>query len=160
MKNIVAVKRQAENNLVTMTQTLTKEVQFMNSRMKQKLLYQIGLTDEPWQVKDDVILDRVYSQDQLNDDDILGQRQRANSFSKWDGPIATREKYNHISKVPTIEYIQPELHNILRTRARSAANKEPNYERIIKRQKKFKTLFDKRAYFAKKQKEADEDKVL
>ena len=44
-----------------MGETLTEELHFLNRRMKQKLMFQIGLTDEQWMEKDDFIEDDIYS---------------------------------------------------------------------------------------------------
>ena len=50
---------------------MVDEFQFLNRRLRQKLLFQIGLTDDPWQDKRDFILDEVYSQDLNDPDDVL-----------------------------------------------------------------------------------------
>jgi hypothetical protein len=41
-------KGQFEGNLIRMCESLTDEFMYSCKRMKQKLLYQIGLTDDPW----------------------------------------------------------------------------------------------------------------
>jgi len=40
-------------------------------RFRHKLLYQIGLTDDPWQAKDDFVVDDLYSQDSDDPGDVL-----------------------------------------------------------------------------------------
>ena len=62
-KKVKASIKKSEERLYTMTTTLTGEIQYMNRRLKQKLLYQIGLTDDPWEDKSDVILDKCFSED-------------------------------------------------------------------------------------------------
>jgi len=39
--------------------------------MKQKLLYQLGLIDDPWCIKDDDIVDDLVSENSKNSKDIL-----------------------------------------------------------------------------------------
>ena len=46
-----------------MSERLTDEFIYSCKRLKQKLLYQIGLTDDPWQEKEAFILDDEFSQD-------------------------------------------------------------------------------------------------
>jgi len=65
-------------------QRLTDEFQYLNRRLRQKLLYQIGLTDDPWQDKRDYIMDDVYSQDPDDPDDVL-KIKRSASFDKFTG---------------------------------------------------------------------------
>ena len=56
----------------------------MNKRLRHKLLYQIGLTDDPWQDKRDFVLDEEYSQNPNDPDDVLKVK-RSNSFDKFTG---------------------------------------------------------------------------
>ena len=69
------------------TQKLTKEVEYMNNRMKQKLLYQLGLIDDPWCIKDDDIVDDLVSENSKNSKDILQLRKAPSEFewatNKW-----------------------------------------------------------------------------
>lgn len=62
-RSILMGKREMEKKMVDMCDMMTKEVEYMNNRMKQTLLYQIGMIDDPWQIKDDAIVDDEYSQD-------------------------------------------------------------------------------------------------
>jgi len=71
---------------------LTDEFQHLNRRFRHKLLYQIGLTDDPWQDKRDFILDDVYSQDPNDPDDVL-KIKRSASFDKFAG-IGLRHDVN------------------------------------------------------------------
>lgn len=65
-----------------MTHSLTSEMQFLNRRLKQKLLYQIGLTDDPWNENDDKILDTCYSEDSQDPHDFIKYR-RSESVDKF-----------------------------------------------------------------------------
>lgn len=49
--------------MLCMAETLTQEMHYIHQRMKQKLLYQIGLIDDPWRETNDFIEDDLYSQD-------------------------------------------------------------------------------------------------
>lgn len=46
-----------ELNLYKLGENLTDEMYHFSRRMKQKLLYQIGLIDDPWKEEDDMITD-------------------------------------------------------------------------------------------------------
>ena len=69
------------------TEKLTKEVEYMNNRMKQKLLYQLGLIDDPWCIKDDDIIDDIVSENSTHSKDILKLRKAPSEFewaeNKW-----------------------------------------------------------------------------
>lgn len=67
-----------------MQDRLTEEFHFLNRRLKQKLLYQIGLTDDPWQDKRDFVMDDEYSQDPDDKMDVLKVK-RSTSFDKFTG---------------------------------------------------------------------------
>lgn len=54
-----------------LAETLTDEMHFLLHRNKQRLLYQIGLIDDPWMQNDGFIMDDVYSQDPNDPDDKL-----------------------------------------------------------------------------------------
>ena len=65
-------------------ESITEEVQYLFRRMRHKLLFQIGLTDDPWQEKNDFIQDDVYSQNPHDPFDTL-KRHRARSFDHFTG---------------------------------------------------------------------------
>lgn len=54
-RKMAQIKKESDDNIVKLGRSLTDEVQFLNQRMKQKLLYQIGLIDEPWRTSNDII---------------------------------------------------------------------------------------------------------
>ena len=47
-RKITSLKLQQEITQIKVVQKLTDEFQYLNRRLRQKLLYQIGLTDDPW----------------------------------------------------------------------------------------------------------------
>lgn len=47
-RKITSLKLQQEITQIKVAQKLTDEFQYLNRRLRQKLLYQIGLTDDPW----------------------------------------------------------------------------------------------------------------
>lgn len=53
--------------------------------MKQKILYQIGLIDDPWIEKDDKVLDKCYSEDSQDETDFKEFR-RSVSMDKYTIP--------------------------------------------------------------------------
>ena len=65
----------------------------MNKRMKQKLLYQIGLISDPWKVDDDKIHDDKFSQDSKDRHAIIMYK-RAKSFDNWEDNLI---KHNPLS---------------------------------------------------------------
>jgi len=74
-----------------MCETLTDEFMYSCKRMKQKLLYQIGLTDDPWQDKDGFIMDNEYAVGQ-GDMAAIVQGQRSNSFDRFTGAGRRHDK--------------------------------------------------------------------
>ena len=76
------MKQRVENKIVEVTQTLTSEVQYLNNRLKQKLLFQIGLIDDPWIDDDEPIIDPCFSEDSQDD---YGQKvfRKSNSVDKF-----------------------------------------------------------------------------
>lgn len=65
-KKLKQLKEETEANMMTMATQLNDEFMHMHNRMKQRLLYQIGLIDDPWQEDQGPVMDTEYSQD-LND---------------------------------------------------------------------------------------------
>lgn len=63
---------------------LTSEFHYLNKRLRHKILYQIGLTDDPWQDKRDFIMDDEYSQNLDDPDDVLKVK-RSNSYDRFTG---------------------------------------------------------------------------
>ena len=57
------------------------ELYVLVKRFRHKLLYQIGLTDDPLYNKNDFIMDEVYSQDPDDKEDIL-KIKRSASYDK------------------------------------------------------------------------------
>jgi hypothetical protein len=57
----------------------------MNKRLKSRLMYQIGLTDDPWDENEDKISDNCYSEDSHDPHDFIKFR-RAKSADKHDLP--------------------------------------------------------------------------
>lgn len=66
MKEMRKYKEDQEKNVLKMGEHLTDEFMYLGNRIKQKLLYQIGLIDDPWKEDQGFILDDVYSQDHQN----------------------------------------------------------------------------------------------
>lgn len=81
-RKILHSQKQTEENLMIVTDKLTKEVEYMNDRMKQKLLFQLGMIDDPWCIKDDAILDEEMSENSKDSKDILALRKPLSEF-KW-----------------------------------------------------------------------------
>ena len=50
--------------------------------MRHRLLYQIGLTDDPWQEQEEVVEDDEYSQDEEDPMDVA-KKKRSKSFDKF-----------------------------------------------------------------------------
>lgn len=64
-----------------MGNSMKDEFHFLIKRFRHKLLFQIGLTDDPWQPKNDFVFDEVYSQDPGDIMDVLRVRRSA-SYDK------------------------------------------------------------------------------
>tara|TARA_B110000285_G_C14913848_1_gene509261 strand:- start:29 stop:292 length:264 start_codon:yes stop_codon:yes gene_type:complete len=67
-----------------MSERLTDEFIYSCKRLKQKLLYQIGLTDDPWQDKAAFFLDDEYSQDATDMVELV-RCKRSHSYDKFTG---------------------------------------------------------------------------
>lgn len=57
-----------------MAMQMNDEFMYLNNRMKQKLLYQIGLIDDPWMADQGFIMDDEYSQDLNKPFDVENKR--------------------------------------------------------------------------------------
>ena len=64
-----------------MGEKMIDELYVLVKRFRHKLLYQIGLTDDPLYNKNDFIMDEVYSQDPDDKEDIL-KIKRSASYDK------------------------------------------------------------------------------
>ncbi len=64
-----------------MGEKLIDELYLLVKRFRHKLLYQIGLTDDPLYNKNDHVLDDIYSQDPEDKEDILKMKRSA-SYDK------------------------------------------------------------------------------
>ena len=90
-----------EGKLYSMTTSLTTEVQYMNRRLKQRLMYQIGLIDDPWDENEDKVSDKCYSEDSQDPHDFIKFR-RAQSADKFDLPkILKGDPYIKLKKGDT-----------------------------------------------------------
>jgi len=73
-EQLAKTKWEQEVNTLKMAEHVTDEMHYLTHRMKQRLLYQIGLIDDPWQETDGHVFDDVYSQDPDDKDDLLGTK--------------------------------------------------------------------------------------
>ena len=76
---MVDLKAETDANMFKLSEKMTEELNFIANRMKQRLLYQIGLIDDPWIDKDDYIMDDLYSQDQENPMEVGQKLHRSQS---------------------------------------------------------------------------------
>ena len=79
-----------------MGDNLNKEFTFLIRRMKQRLLYQIGLTNDPWLQTDDEIHDKELSDASGDYHDGL-RINRSKSFDKWLVPFALEEMQEEVN---------------------------------------------------------------
>ena len=84
-KKIKNLRSLMESQTLKMGVDLKDEFHFLIKRFRHKLLFQIGLTDDPWQPKNDFVMDDVYSQDSKDAHD-LALKKRSKSHEKL-GPI-------------------------------------------------------------------------
>lgn len=80
-KKIKGLRQRVESQTLKMGVDLKDEFHFLMKRFRHKLCYQIGLTDDPWQPKNDFVMDDVYSQNP-NDPHDLGFEKRAKSHER------------------------------------------------------------------------------
>lgn len=128
---ILHSQKQTEENLLIVTDKLTKEVEYMNERMKSKLLYQMGLIDDPWCIKDDAIMDEELSENSKDSKDILMLRKVPSEYQWFDHKWEV-EKVYHPDKFEI---------NLKRSNSQDIHSKKI---KLFKRQKKFKRIYDKR----------------
>lgn len=76
--------QQQDIKTVRMGARLTDDFIYSCKRLRQKLLYQIGLTDDPWKEKDNFVMDDVYSQNKADMQEFL-RAKRSSSFDKFTG---------------------------------------------------------------------------
>ena len=148
-RSILMGKREMEKKMVEMCDMMTKEVEYMNNRMKQTLLYQIGMIDDPWQITDDAIVDDEYSQDSQDSKDFY-KIQRYHSIDKF---MRTKIESDKVEEFPNlqappefIEHIGLEMIDDKSKKLRR--NKTVAYlkrkGRLVKHQFKYRKIYDKR----------------
>ena len=142
-------KREMEKKMVEMCDIMTKEVEYMNNRMKQTLLYQIGMIDDPWQITDDAIVDDEYSQDSQDSQDFY-KVPRYHSIDKF---MRTKIESERVEEFPNLqappefiediglEMIDDNLKNLRRNKTVAHLKRKG---RLVKHQFKYRKIYDKR----------------
>jgi len=99
---------------------LKDEFHFLMKRFRHKFLYQIGMTDDPWQPKNDFVMDDVYSQNPKDAHDLT-LRKRCVSQGRM-GEDKMRDDIQ------------------LLTRVNSADTNFNAHQKLIRRQRKYQTI--------------------
>ena len=94
-----------------MGQTVTDEFHFLTRRLKQKLLYQIGMIDDAWAENDGFVLDDVYSQDPDDPYEVV-KAKRSNSYDKL-ANVAPKFQKEKVIRLPSATKVTGEYYRKL-----------------------------------------------